>query len=150
MEKFTSVELIMLGFCAIVLVICVIVFIINLKKLKNLYNRTKNKSYQDKVWSWFIEDASKFIYNGCYEYKPGKLVHEWLYGHYRILVWLSVDRKDNAYSSIHTDGYYFDGNTINKAGECVLCSFNYYRSKQLASILLRDLWVKKIHIYGNR
>ena len=118
--------------------------------MKNLFDRTKNKSYQDKVWSWFIENADKFVYNNYVEYKDGKLAHEWNYGHYHIIVWLNKDGKGGVSSSVVTDGYHFDGDKISRAGECVLCGFNDYRSKQLASILLRGLWVKKLYVYGGR
>lgn len=141
---------IMLAFCFIGLIVCTIGLIINKKDMKNLYDRTKNKSYLDNVWSWFIEDASKFIYKGWYEYKNGKLAHEWSYGHYNIIVWLPKDGKGVATSSVHTDGYEFNGDKISEAGVCVLCGFNAYRSKQLASILLRGLWEKKLYVYGDR
>ena len=130
--------------------VCIIVLIINDKQMKNLFNREKNKSYEDKVWSWLIEDASKFIYKGWSEYGDGKLAHEWSYGHYRIMVWLPKDGKDAATSSVHTNGYEFNGDKISESGVCVLSSFNEYRSKQLASILLRGLWEKKMYVYGNR
>ena len=139
-----------LALCLIGMFVCVIELIINDKQMKNLFNRKKNKSYEDKVWSWFIEDASKFIYKGWNEYEDGNLVHEWSYGHYNIMVWLPKDGKDAATSSVHTDGYEFNGDKITEAGACVLSSFNAYRSKQLASILLRGLWEKKLYVYGNR
>ena len=132
------------------MLISIIVLIINNKKIKNLYNRTKNKDYQDKVWSWFIEDASKFIYKGWGEFMDGKLAHKWSYGHYQIIVWLSKDGKGVATSSIHTNGYDFNGDTISYSGKCVLCGFNEYRSKQLASILLHNLWKNKLYVYGNK
>ena len=137
-----------LGFS--VIIVCIIGLIVCNKQIKDLYNRVKNESYQDKVWSWFIENASKFIYKGWYEYKDGKLAHEWSYGHYRIIVWLSKDGKGVATSSIHTDGYEFNGDKISEAGVCVLCGFNAYRTKQLASILLHELWEKKLYVYGNK
>ena len=141
---------IILALSFICMLISIIVLIINNKKIKNLYNRAKNKDYQDKVWSWFIEDASKFIYKGWSEYGDGKLAHEWSYGHYKIMVWLPKDGKGVATSSVHTDGYEFNGDKISESGVCVLSSFNEYRSKQLASILLRGLWEKKVYVYGNR
>jgi len=141
---------IILVLCFIGLIVCTIGLIICRKQIKDLYNRTKNKSYLDKVWSWFIEDASKFIYNGWCEYKDGKLAHEWSYGHYNITVWLPKDGKGVATSSVFTNGYYFNGDRISEAGDCVLCNFNEYRSKQLASILLRGLWEKKLYVYGNK
>ena len=136
--------------CIVVIVGCIIALIINDKQMKNLFNREKNKSYQDKFWAWFIEDASKFIYKGWCEYKDGKLAHEWSYGHYNIIVWLPKDGKGVATSSVHTNGYDFNGDKISESGVCVLCGFNEYRSKQLASILLRGLWEKKLYVYGNR
>ena len=139
-----------LALCLIGMFVCVIELIINDKQIKNLTNRLKNKSYEDKVWSWFIEDASKFIYKGWFEFQDGKLVHEWSYGHYKIMVWLPKDGKGVATSSVHTNGYDFNGDKISEAGACVLSSFNEYRSKQLASILLRGLWEKKLYVYGNR
>ena len=135
--------------CIVGIVGCIIALIINDKQMKNLFNRGKNKSYEDKVWSWFIEDASKFIYKGWSEFMDGKLAHKWSYGHYQIIVWLSKDGKGVATSSIHTNGYDFNGDTISHSGACVLCSFNEYRSKQLASILLHNLWKNKLYIYGN-
>ena len=139
-----------LALCLIGMLVCVIELIINNRQIKNLTNRLKNESYEDKFWSWFIEDASKFIYKGCHEFKDGKLAHEWSYGKYMIMVWLPKDGKGVATSSVHTNGYEFNGNTISEAGVCVLSSFNAYRSKQLASILLRGLWEKKLYVYGNR
>ena len=139
-----------LALCLIGMFVCAIELIISNRQIKNLTNRLKNKSYEDKVWSWFIEDASKFIYKGWNEYEDGKLVHEWSYGHYKIMAWLSKDGKGVATSSVHTDGYKFNGDKISEAGACVLSSFNEYRSKQLASILLRGLWEKKLYVYGNR
>ena len=136
--------------CVVGIVGCIIALIINDKQMKNLFNREKNKSYEDKVWSWLIEDASKFIYKGWSEYGDGKLAHEWSYGHYKIMVWLPKDGKGVATSSVHTDGYEFNGDKIIESGACVLSSFNEYRSKQLASILLRGLWEKKLYVYGNR
>ena len=141
---------IILALCVIGMFVCTIELIITDKQIKDLYDRTKNENYQDKVWSWFIEDASKFIYKGWFEFQDGKLVHEWSYGHYKIMVWLPKDGKGVATSSVHTDGYEFNGDTISEAGACVLSSFNAYRSKQLASILLRGLWEKKLYVYGNR
>ena len=141
---------IILALSFICMLISIIVLIINNKKMKNLYNRAKNKDYQDKVWSWFIEDASKFIYKGWSEFMDGKLAHKWSYGHYQIIVWLSKDGKGVATSSIHTNGYDFNGDTISHSGACVLCSFNEYRSKQLASILLHNLWKNKLYVYGNK
>ena len=141
---------IILALSFICMLISIIVLIINNKKIKNLYNRAKNKDYQDKVWSWFIEDASKFIYKGWSEFMDGKLAHKWSYGHYQIIVWLSKDGKGVATSSIHTNGYDFNGDTISHSGTCVLCSFNEYRSKQLASILLHNLWKNKLYVYGNK
>ena len=141
---------IILALCVIGMFVCTIELIITDKKLKDLYDRTKNESYEDNVWSWFIEDASKFIYKGWFEFQDGKLVHEWSYGHYKIMVWLPKDGKGVATSSVHTDGYEFNGDKIIESGACVLSSFNEYRSKQLASILLRGLWEKKLHVYGNR
>ena len=141
---------IILALSFICMLISIIVLIINNKKIKNLYNRAKNKDYQDKVWSWFIEDASKFIYKGWSEFMDGKLAHKWSYGHYQIIVWLSKDGKGVATSSIHTNGYDFNGDTISHSGACVLCSFNEYRSKQLASILLHNLWKNKLYVYGNK
>ena len=139
-----------LALCLIGMLVCVIELIISNRQIKNLTNRLKNESYEDNVWSWFIEDASKFIYNGWFEYSDGNLIHEWSYGHYKIMVWLSKDGKGVATSSVHTDGYEFNGDKISEAGACVLSSFNEYRSKQLASILLRGLWEKKLYVYGNR
>ena len=137
--------------CLLLFVCCTIIaLIINNKQIENLLDRLKNESYQDKVWSWFIEDASKFIYKGWSEYGDGKLAHEWSYGHYKIMVWLPKDGKGVATSSVHTDGYEFNGDKIIRAGACVISSFNEYRSKQLASILLRGLWKKKLYVYGNR
>ena len=136
--------------CIVGIVGCIIALIINDKQIKNLTNRLKNESYEDKIWSWFIEDASKFIYKGWHEYEDGKLIHEWSYGKYKIMVWLPKDGKGVATSSVHTNGYEFNGDTISEAGACVLSSFNAYRSKQLASILLRGLWGKKLYVYGNR
>lgn len=141
---------IILALCFIYMLVSIIALIINDKKIKNLYNRVKNKDYQDKVWSWFIEDANKFIYKGWSEFMDGKLAHKWSYGHYKIIVWLSKDGKDVATSSVHTDGYDFNGDTISYSGACVLCSFNEYRSKQLASILLHNLWKNKLYVYGNK
>ena len=141
---------IILALCVIGMFVCTIELIITDKKLKDLYDRTKNESYEDNVWSWFIEDASKFIYKGWFEFQDGKLVHEWSYGHYKIMVWLPKDGKGVATSSVHTDGYEFNGDKIIESGACVLSSFNEYRSKQLASILLRGLWEKKLYVYGNR
>ena len=46
--------------CIVGILGCIIALIINDKQMKNLFNREKNKSYEDKVWSWLIEDASKF------------------------------------------------------------------------------------------
>lgn len=146
------------GMFLIIVIVCLALFIgcliialiINDKQIENLVDRLKNESYQDKVWSWFIEDASKFIYKGCYEFQDGKLVHEWSYGHYKIMVWLPKDGKGVTTSSVHTDGYEFDGDKIIRAGACVISSFNEYRSKQLASILLRGLWEKNLYVYGNR
>lgn len=138
---------IMLVLWSIFMLVCIIVLIINIKQFIDFTNREK----QDKVWSWFIEDASKFIYKGWCEYKNGKFAHEWSYGHYKIIVWLSLmDGKDAATSSVFTDGYEFDGKKITTAGESVLCRFNMKRSKQLASILLNNLEEKNIPIYGNR
>ena len=71
-------------------------------------------------------------------------------GHYKIMVWLPKDGKGVATSSVHTEGYEFNGDKISESGVCVLSSFNEYRSKQLASILLRGLWGKKLYVYGNR
>lgn len=137
--------------CLLLFVCCTIIaLIINDKQIENLLDRLKNESYQDKVWSWFIEDTSKFIYKGWIEYDDGKLAHTWTYGHYKIMVWLSKNGKDIATSSIHTQGYEFDGDKIIRAGACVISSFNEYRSKQLASILLRGLWEKNLYVYGNR
>ena len=137
--------------CLLLFVCCnIIALIINDKQIENLLDRLKNESYQDKVWSWFIEDASKFIYIGWDEYKDGQLAHAWTYGHYNIMVWLPKDGKGIATSSIHTQGYDFDGDKIIRAGACVISSFNEYRSKQLASILLRGLWEKNLYVYGNR
>ena len=149
MEK--EIFLIIVIVCLALFVCCTIIaLIINDKQIENLCNRIKNESYQDKVWSWFIEDASKFIYIGWDEYKDGQLAHAWTYGHYNIMVWLPKDGKGIATSSIHTQGYDFDGDKIIKAGACVISSFNEYRSKQLASILLRGLWKKNLYVYGNR
>ena len=149
MEK--EIFLIIVIVCLALFVCCTIIaLIINDKQIENLCNRIKNESYQDKVWSWFIEDASKFIYIGWDEYKDGQLAHAWTYGHYNIMVWLPKDGKGIATSSIHTQGYDFDGDKIIRAGACVISSFNEYRSKQLASILLRGLWEKKLYVYGNR
>ena len=139
-----------LALCLIGMLVCVIELIINNRQIKNLTNRLKNESYEDNVWSWFIEDASKFIYKGWSEYGDGKLAHEWSYGHYKIMVWLPKDGKGVATSSVHTEGYEFNGDKISESGVCVLSSFNEYRSKQLASILLRGLWEKKLYVYGNR
>ncbi len=149
MEK--GMFLIIVIVCLALFVCCTIIaLIINDKQIENLLDRLKNESYQDKVWSWFIEDTSKFIYIGWDEYKDGQLAHAWTYGHYNIMVWLSKDGKGIATSSIHTQGYDFDGDKIIKAGACVISSFNEYRSKQLASILLRGLWEKNLYVYGNR
>ena len=139
-----------LALCLIGMLVCVIELIISNRQIKNLTNRLKNESYEDNVWSWFIEDASKFIYKGWSEYGDGKLAHEWSYGHYKIMVWLPKDGKGVATSSVHTEGYEFNGDKISESGVCVLSSFNEYRSKQLASILLRGLWEKKLYVYGNR
>ena len=136
--------------CIVGIVGCIIELIITNRQIKNLSNRIKNESYEDKFWSWFIEDASKFIYKGWHEYEDGKLIHEWSYGKYKIMVWLPKDGKGVATSSVHTDGYEFNGDKISESGVCVLSSFNEYRSKQLASILLRGLWGKKSYVYGNR
>ena len=149
MEK--GMFLIIVIVCLALFVCCTIIaLIINDKQIENLCNRIKNESYQDKVWSWFIEDASKVIYKGWSEYGDGKLAHEWSYGHYKIMVWLPKDGKGVATSSVHTNGYEFNGDKIIRAGACVISSFNEYRSKQLASILLRGLWEKKLYVYGNR
>ena len=149
MEK--EMFLIIVIVCLALFVCCTIIaLIINDKQIENLLDRLKNESYQDKVWSWFIEDTSKFIYNGWDEYNNGKLAHTWTYGHYKIMVWLSKNGKGIATSSIHTQGYEFDGDKIIRAGACVISSFNEYRSKQLASILLRGLWEKNLYVYGNR
>ena len=139
-----------LALCLIGMLVCVIELIINNRQIKNLTNRLKNESYEDKFWSWFIEDASKFIYKGWSEYGDGKLAHEWSYGHYKIMVWLPKNGKGVATRSVHTDGYEFNDDKISESGICVLSSFNEYRSKQLASILLRGLWEKKLYVYGNR
>lgn len=149
-EMVLIILLIILALCVIGMFVCTIELIITDKHLKDLCDRTKNENYQDKVWSWFVEDASKFIYKGWNEYEDGKLAHEWSYGHYKIMVWLSKDGKGVATSSVHTNGYEFNGDKISEAGACVLSSFNEYRSKQLASILLRGLWEKKLYVYGNR
>ena len=149
MEK--GMFLIIVIVCLALFVCCTIIaLIINDKQIENLLDRLKNESFQDKVWSWFIEDTSKFIYNGWDEFKDGQLAHVWTYGHYIIMVWLSKDGKGIATSSIHTQGYEFDGDKIIRAGACVISSFNEYRSKQLASILLRGLWEKNLYVYGNR
>ena len=149
-EMVLIILLIILALCVIGMLVCTIELIVTDKQIKDLYDRTKNEDYQDKVWSWFIEDASKFIYKGWNEYGDGKLAHEWSYGHYKIMVWLPKDGKGVATSSVHTDGYEFNGDKISESGVCVLSSFNEYRSKQLASILLRGLWGKKLYVYGNR
>ena len=149
-EMVLIILLIIVALCVIGIFVCTIELIITDKQIKNLTNRLKNESYEDKFWSWFIEDADKFIYNGWFEFQDGKLVHEWSYGHYKIMVWLPKDGKGVATSSVHTDGYEFNGDKITEAGACVLSSFNEYRSKQLASILLRGLWGKKLYVYGNR
>ena len=149
-EMVLIILLIILALCVIGMFVCTIELIITDKQIKDLYDRTKNENYQDKVWSWFIEDASKFIYKGWSEYGDGKLAHEWSYGHYKIMVWLPKDGKGVATSSVHTNGYEFNGDKISEAGACVLSGFNEYRSKQLASILLRGLWEKKLYVYGNR
>lgn len=149
MEK--GMFLIIVVVCLALFVCCTIIaLIINDKQIEKLLDRLQNESYQDKVWSWFIEDTSKFIYNGWDEFKDGQLAHVWTYGHYIIMVWLSKDGKGIATSSIHTQGYEFDGDKIIRAGACVISSFNEYRSKQLASILLRGLWEKNLYVYGNR
>lgn len=156
-ETLTIVCYIIIGVGLIYMLVSTIGLIINDKKIKDLdkqikelYDRTKNKAYQDKVWSWFIEDVSKFIYKGWSEYEDGKLVHEWSYGHYDIIVWLPKNGKGVAKSSVFTNGYDFDGVKILNIGVCVLSSFNDYRSKQLASILLRGLWKEKLYVYGNK
>ena len=149
-EMVLIILLIIVALCVIGIFVCTIELIITDKQIKNLTNRLKNESYEDKFWSWFIEDASKFIYKGWFEFQDGKLVHEWSYGHYKIMVWLPKDGKGVATSSVHTDGYEFNGDKIIESGACVLSSFNEYRSKQLASILLRGLWGKKLYVYGNR
>ena len=136
--------------CFICILGNIITLIIDNKQIKNLFNRIKNESYQDKIWSWLIEDASKFIYKGWIEYDDGKLAHTWTYGHYKIMVWLSKDGKGIATSSVHTQGYNFNGDKIVETGTCVLSSFNEYRSKQLASILLHNLWKNKLYVYGNK
>lgn len=141
---------IILALCFICMLVSIIALIINDKQIKILCNRIKNENYQDKVWSWFIEDTDKFIYKGWCEFMDGKLAHKWSYGHYKIIVWLSKDGKGIATSSVHTDGYDFNGDTITYSGVCVLCGFNEYRSKQLASILLHNLWKNKLYVYGNK
>ena len=108
-EMVLIILLIIVALCVIGMFVCTIELIITDKQLKDLYDRTKNENYQDKVWSWFIENASKFIYKGCYEFKDGKLVHEWSYGKYMIMVWLPKDGKGVATSSVHTNGYEFNG-----------------------------------------
>ena len=140
---------IILALCFICMLVNIIALIIKYKQTKKLYNRVKNKDYQDKVWSWFIEDANKFIYNGWCEFMDGKLAHKWSYGNYKIIVWLSKDGEGVATSSVHTNEYVFNGDTISYSNTCVLCSFNEYRSKQLASILLHNLWKNKLYVYGN-
>ena len=117
--------------------------------LKALYDRTKNKNYQDKIWEGFIKNSSKFIYKGWYEYQADHLCHTWEYGGYRILVWLLKNGKGLALSSVHTSGSRFneESGEIIDAGECVLSHFNEYRSKQLASILLQELFAKKSYVY---
>ena len=116
-----------------------------------MYDRTKYKPYLDKVWSWLIADVDKFVYKGWCEFKKDKIAHEWDYGHYTIIVWVDADNKKRIPdASVHTHGYYFDGEKIDEAGDCVISSFNLYRSKHLASILLRGLWAKNMKIYGDR
>lgn len=142
---------ILLGISFIGIILSAINIITSTIKIKNLKNRMKNL-HQDKIWSWFIEDVSKFVYKGWCEYVDGMLVHEWSYGHYTIMVWLPIDGKGDATSSIHSCGYRFveEKNVLVESGDCVISGFNENRSKQLASILLRGLWEKKLYVYGNR
>ena len=142
---------ILLGICGIGMLVCIVMFFITKKQLRDMDDRTKYKPYLDKVWSWLIADVNKFVYKGWCEFKEGKIAHKWTYGHYSIMVWVNADdKKYIPYASVHTQGCYFDGDKINEAGSCVISSFNQYRSRHLASILLRGLWVKNLKIYGNR
>lgn len=124
------------------LIIVIIGLVVN---IKNVYSRTKYKPYQDKVWSWFIENADKFTFVEKVEYKPNEWAYCWRYGHYDINVWIK-DRTKPATTSVHTDGYYFDGDKISRAGDCVLCGFNHYRSKELARLLMMRYYKEKLYL----
>ena len=63
--------------------------------------------------------------------------------------YLSLETRSSIKIEELPDGYDFNGDKISDAGVCVLCGFNHYRSKQLASILLHCLWEKKLYVYGN-
>ena len=114
-------------------------------KIKNLYDRTKYKPYLDKVWACFVENADKFKFIDKIEFRPNEWAYTWEYGHYRIVVWIK-DRTEPAYSSIHTDGYDFEDDRINTSGVCVLCGFNYYRSKELARLLMMRYYKEKLYL----
>lgn len=144
-DKITLMFMIVLCICFIGLIISTIGLIVCKIQIKNLNNRTKYKPYQDKVWACFVENAGKFKFVEKIEYKPNDWAYVWKYGHYVINVWIS-DRNKPAHTSVHTDGYYFDGNRISTAGECVLCGFNYYRSKELARLLMMRYYKEKLYL----
>lgn len=109
---------------AIIVSIIMMIIINDLKhKEINLYNK--------KHWINFIEQIDNFIYLGSCEFKPNNICHEWVYGKYRILVWLDKEKRNIPMTSIHT---------ISTTNNCVLSSFNTYRSKEMAQKLLHKLW----------
>ena len=141
----------LIGVVLVGIIACSIVYFVCKKHIRDIEDRTKYKPYLDNVWSWLIADVDKFVYKGWCEFKKDKIAHEWIYGHYIIMVWVDADNKKHIPdASVHTQGYYFDGEKIDEAGDCVISSFNQYRSRHLASILLRGLWAKNMKIYGDR
>lgn len=136
---------ILLGICGIGMLVSIIMLFIANKQIRDMEDRTKYKPYQDKVWACFVENASKFKFVEKVEFKPNQWAYCWRYGHYDINVWIK-DRTKPATTSVHTDGYYFDGDKISLAGECVLCGFNYYRSKELARLLMHRYYKEKLYL----
>lgn len=141
----TKIETIFLIVLLGLLIIAFIGLVVCQIKIKNLYDRTKYKPYLDKVWACFVENADKFKFIEKVEFRPNEWAYSWEYGHYRIEVWIK-DRTKPAITSVHTDGYYFDGDRISKAGESVLCGFNDYRSKELARLLMHRYYKEKLYL----
>ena len=135
MKTETIIFLIVIAVLVFFLIIGLVEILKSNKKVKDWEKQIKDL-YQTKLWNSFISEAKNmhFLHWSKMNNTQDRvnIVYVFSYGKYCINVWCNTNRLVVPYASVHTNP-----DTTN--GDCVLCSFNERKSKDLARILLNQI-----------